>query len=202
MASIFNQDKVLTWKDQWFITLVLWQRKFPVRKAHIFLIRSVLTLIKTLALTCDTEGTNRPSPRVEHNATCWSPCFYIPYNFQVVLNSREGFLENPTLSEPKKDFRSLLDESPPSLDDFCSQDNSERQGNRPACGRCAALELRRKPFGALILPRWGSASHRKGSGQGRGQGAPWVPNPSLPRGWKAVQKQLPVPAGHVLALTQ
>lgn len=78
-----------------------------------------------------------------------------------------GILQRTLQSQ--RDLRGLLEESPClTHGDLCSPDHSEWQGNRPACGKCTALDLRRKPFGALISPKSGSASQRKGSGQGRG----------------------------------
>lgn len=84
-----------------------------------------------------------------------------------------GIHRGPCGIRAKRDLRGLQVESPCLTDgDFCSPANSEWQGNKAACGRCTALELRRKPFGALSWSRLGSASHRKGSSQRRGQRHP------------------------------
>ena len=63
-------------------------------------------------------------------------------------------LKEPYGVRAKTDLRGLQVEFPCLTDgDFCSPAHSEWQGNRPAGGRCTALEFRRKLFGALIWPR-------------------------------------------------
>lgn len=121
------------------------------------------------------KGTNIPFPSIHHHGWNTAP----PAGHHIVTHpiisqwySRSmGLLREPYSVRVKRGLRGLQDESPCLTNGgFCSPANSEWQGSRPACGRHTALELRRKPFGALIWPRWGLLVKEKDRVRGGGKG--------------------------------
>lgn len=116
---------------------------------------------------------------MEHSATCWPSYYYIPYNFQV------GILKRTLQCQSQRDL-SGSSRWVPMFDrcGFCSPDNSEWQGSRPACGKCTAFRFEKKTIWGSNLTKVGVCSSEKGIRAGGRVKAPWVPIPSLPRGRK------------------